>query len=137
MPPGSPKMTGVVYAVGRIVLVAPHGAPLDPFAGLDGVSDMLARGAISRFAIANPDHAPFGIAAREALISIGAFGMVCSATSFMARMSVRQRQFALSGNAEGGIIAWSLALAPQVAARGTHALIPQDWHHPLPSAWRC
>ncbi|MFN3663825.1 molybdate ABC transporter substrate-binding protein, partial [Yoonia sp.] len=40
-------------------------------------------------------------------------------------------QFALSGNAEGGIIAYSLALAPEIAPRGSYALIPQDWHEPL------
>ena len=40
-------------------------------------------------------------------------------------------QFALSGNAEGGIIAYSLALAPEVAPRGAYALIPEDWHTPL------
>ena len=32
---------------------------------------------------------------------------------------------------KGGIIAYSLALAPEVAARGTSALIPEDWHEPL------
>jgi molybdate transport system substrate-binding protein len=40
-------------------------------------------------------------------------------------------QFALSGNAEGGIIAYSLALAPQVGPRGSFELIPDDWHEPL------
>ena len=40
-------------------------------------------------------------------------------------------QFAASGNAEGGIIAYSLALAPTVAARGRFELIPEDWHSPL------
>lgn len=40
-------------------------------------------------------------------------------------------QFALSGNAEGGIIAYSLALAPGVGERGTFDLIPDEWHEPL------
>ena len=40
-------------------------------------------------------------------------------------------QFATSGNAQGGIIAYSLALAPNLAGRGEWALIPQDWHQPL------
>ena len=46
-------------------------------------------------------------------------------------------QFALSGNAEGGIIAYSLALAPEVRSHGDFALIPRDWHEPLRSAWCC
>ena len=40
-------------------------------------------------------------------------------------------QFATSGSTEGGIIAYSLALAPQVAKLGDFALIPQNWHQPL------
>ncbi len=40
-------------------------------------------------------------------------------------------KFATSANAQGGIIAYSLALAPQVAALGAFALIPEDWHSPL------
>ena len=38
---------------------------------------------------------------------------------------------ALSGNAQGGIVAWSLALAPEVGARGNHALIAETMHKPL------
>jgi molybdate transport system substrate-binding protein len=40
-------------------------------------------------------------------------------------------QFASSGSAEGGIIALSLALAPELARRGRYALIPAGWHKPL------
>jgi molybdate transport system substrate-binding protein len=40
-------------------------------------------------------------------------------------------QFAIAGNAVGGIIAYSLALAPNLRDRGTHALIPDADHAPL------
>src|SRR3989338_4119385 len=40
-------------------------------------------------------------------------------------------QFATSGDAQGGIIAYSLALAPEVSALGDYALIPAAWHSPL------
>ncbi len=40
-------------------------------------------------------------------------------------------QFATSGSAQGGIIAYSLALAPSVAKLGNFALIPDSWHEPL------
>ncbi|HUG60880.1 MAG TPA: substrate-binding domain-containing protein, partial [Methylomirabilota bacterium] len=40
-------------------------------------------------------------------------------------------QFALSGNAQGGVIAYSLALAPNIRTRGSYQLIPEDWHEPL------
>jgi molybdate transport system substrate-binding protein len=40
-------------------------------------------------------------------------------------------QFATAGNAVGGIIAYSLALAPPMQERGEHSLIPADDHAPL------
>ena len=121
---------GRVYALGRIVLVAPHGSPLDPEKGLEGVRALLDAGAIRRFAIANPDHAPFGIAAREALTEAGLWDELQPFLVLGENVS-QAAQFALSGNAEGGIIAYSLALAPEVSARGVHALIPEDRHAPL------
>ncbi len=127
---GFARDDGATYAVGRIVLVAPHGSPLDVAGGLDAVAALLDQGRIVRFAIANPDHAPFGIAAREALVARGLWDDL---QPFLVQgENVSQAaQFALSGNAEGGIIAYSLALAPQVAERGTYALIPADLHAPL------
>ncbi|WP_209427588.1 molybdate ABC transporter substrate-binding protein [Pararhodobacter sp. SW119] len=121
---------GRVYALGRIVLVAPNGSPLDPAEGLEGVRALLDAGGITRFAIANPDHAPFGIAAREALQAQGLWDDLQPVLVLGENVS-QAAQFALSGNAEGGIIAYSLALAPEVARRGTYALIPEEWHQPL------
>ena len=40
-------------------------------------------------------------------------------------------QFATSANAQGGIIAYSLALSPKLSALGRYELIPADWHSPL------
>jgi molybdate transport system substrate-binding protein len=40
-------------------------------------------------------------------------------------------QFATSGSAQGGIIAYALALSPKVAKLGVFELIPEDWHAPL------
>jgi molybdate transport system substrate-binding protein len=40
-------------------------------------------------------------------------------------------QFATQGDTQGGIIAYSLALSPDLSKLGTYALIPQGWHQPL------
>ncbi|MCC5988883.1 MAG: molybdate ABC transporter substrate-binding protein [Pararhodobacter sp.] len=125
---------GDLYAIGRLAVIAPHGSPLapdaTPDAALDNLADMLAEGRITRFAIANPEHAPYGMRAREALISRGLWDDLQPFVVLGENVS-QAAAFALSGNAEGGIIAWSLALAPQLRERGTHALIPEDWHEPL------
>ena len=121
---------GDAYALGRLVIVAPEGSALVPDANLDALAAMLVAGELSRFAIANPEHAPYGMRAREALITRGLWDELQSVLVQGENVS-QAAQFALSGNADGGIIAYSLALAPEVAARGTHALIPADWHAPL------
>ncbi|MCF3974147.1 molybdate ABC transporter substrate-binding protein [Paracoccus salsus] len=121
---------GDPYAEGRIVIMVPDGSTLTPDPRLDTLADMLAAGQITRFAIANPDHAPYGMRAREALITKGIWDDL---QPFLVQgENVSQAaQFALSNNAEGGIIAYSLALAPAVGPRGSFALIPEDWHEPL------
>ncbi|MFU8863065.1 MAG: molybdate ABC transporter substrate-binding protein [Rhodobacterales bacterium] len=118
---------GDLYGIGRIVLMVPHGSSLTPDESLDALAEMLAAGEISRFAIANPDHAPYGMRAREALIERGLWEYLQPFIVLGENVS-QAAQFALSGNAEGGIIAYSLALAPEVAPRGRYALIPEEWH---------
>lgn len=121
---------GDPYARGRIVIVAANESALTPDANLDGLAALLAAGELKRFAIANPEHAPYGMRAREALITRGLWEDLQPLMVQGENVS-QAAQFALSGNADGGIIAYSLALAPEVAARGTHALIPEAWHKPL------
>jgi molybdate transport system substrate-binding protein len=121
---------GTLYAVGRIVLIAPHGSLLEVDGDLEGLAAALAEGRITRFAIANPEHAPYGERAREALQSAGLWETIRPHLVFGENVS-QAAQFALSGTAEGGIIAYSLALSPRVSARGPFALIPEEWHTPL------
>ncbi len=127
---GFTRDDGDLYAVGRVVIMAPHGSTLTPDAELNNLAEMLAAGQITRFAIANPEHAPYGMRAREALITKGIWDDLQPFMVLGENVS-QAAQFSLSNNAEGGIIAYSLALAPQVAPQGTYALIPEDWHEPL------
>ena len=127
---GFTRDAGDMYAIGRLVIMVPHGADLAPDAELDHLAEMLAAGQITHFAIANPDHAPYGMRAREALQARGLWEALQPALVQGENVS-QAAAFALSGNAEGGIIAWSLALAPQLAGRGDYALIDAELHSPL------
>lgn len=121
---------GVLYATGRIVLFAANGSALkiDPqFAGLKAA---LSAGAIRRFAIANPEHAPYGRAAEQALKSMGMWETLRSRLVLGENVS-QAAQFAAGGSAEGGIFAYSLALAPQIAKQGRYVLVPEEMHEPL------
>jgi len=65
---GKTEDTGTLYAIGRLALVAPKGSPLAVDSQLSGLRRALAQGQISRFAIANPAHAPYGARADHALL---------------------------------------------------------------------
>ena len=127
---GLTRDAGTLYAVGRIVLFAPRGSPLDPRDGLDGVRRLLDEGGVRRFAVANPAHAPYGRAAEAALRARGLWSRI--QPSLVLGDTVSQAaQFATTGNAVGGIVAYSLALAPPLRERGTFALLPETLHPPL------
>lgn len=127
---GFTRDRGTLYALGRIVIMAPSGSPLEVDEQLDGLAAGLAADRITHFAIANPDHAPYGQRAREALQQRRLWTAIHSRLVLGENVS-QAAQFALSGNTQGGIIAYSLALAPALSERGKHALIPRDWHRPL------
>lgn len=121
---------GVLYAGGRIVVFTPHGSPVEPDAALAGVRQGLADGRIRRLAIANPEHAPYGRAAKEALTSAGLWDAVRPALVLGENVS-QAAQFAASGSAQVGLFAYSLALAPSLARAGRFALVPEAMHGPL------
>jgi molybdate transport system substrate-binding protein len=121
---------GSLYAEGRIGLFVPRGSPVRADAGLRGLATALRAGRVQRFAIANPEHAPYGRAAREALQRAGLWGSIAPKLVLGENVS-QATQFATSGSAQGGIIPLSLALTPQVKAAGTFVLLPADWHRPL------
>ncbi|MGQ7791222.1 molybdate ABC transporter substrate-binding protein [Faunimonas sp. B44] len=127
---GLARDDGALYALGRIVLIVPHGSPLQPDGSLDDVVAAVEDGRLGRFAIANPEHAPYGRRAEEALRHRGLWEAVAPKLVLGENVS-QAAQFATSGNASGGIIAYSLALSPQVSARGRFALVPAEWHSPL------
>lgn len=121
---------GVLYAIGRLVVIAPKGSPLTVDSRLEGLRTALRRGRISRFAIANPEHAPYGARAEEALRHARLWAPVREKLVLGENVS-QAVQFAIAGGAQGGIVAYSLVLDPAVAARADHALIPASWHKPL------
>jgi molybdate transport system substrate-binding protein len=127
---GFTRGDGDLYAIGRIVLIVPHGSPLQADGLLDDLAAALEDGRLTRFAIANPEHAPYGKRAEEALRHKGIWEAIESRLVLGENVS-QAAQFATSANAQGGLIAYSLALSPKVSALGTYALVPEEWHSPL------
>jgi molybdate transport system substrate-binding protein len=127
---GLTRGTGDLYAIGRLALFAPTGSPLVPDPGMDDLARRVASGQLGRFAIANPEHAPYGRAAEQALRARGLW------TAMRPRLVLGENvaqaaQFASGGDTEGGLVAHSLVLSPELRRRGTFALIPDSMHAPL------
>jgi molybdate transport system substrate-binding protein len=110
-----------VYARGRIALWTPNTSNVR----LQGIAD-LARPEVMRIAIANPDHAPYGLAAKQALESVGIWDQVKPKLVF--GDNIRQTfQYAATGNVDVAIVSLSLS----TESRGRWTLIPEELHQPI------
>ena len=113
--------TKQIYARGRITFWTPGDSNLR----LESIAD-LARPEVSRIAIANPDHAPYGLAAKQALEKAGIWERV--QPKLVYGDNIRQTlQYAQTGNVEVAIVALSLS----IGSNGRWTLIPEELHEPL------
>jgi molybdate transport system substrate-binding protein len=96
------------YALGKLVLWTSADAAVD--ITKDGWKALL-DSRITKIAVANPEHAPYGRAAVAALHSAGIYDQVKSKLVYGENIS-QAAQFVQSGNAQAGLVALSLALAP-------------------------
>jgi molybdate transport system substrate-binding protein len=104
------------YALGRLGLWSKDGS-------IRNLSE-LANPKLRHIAIANPAHAPYGVAARQALENRKLWQSLQSKIVY--GENVRQAfQFAESGNADATITSWTL-----VFDRGG-ILLPASWHKPI------
>jgi molybdate transport system substrate-binding protein len=127
---GLTRDAGVVYAVGQLVIFAPRGSPLTVDERLEGLERLVESGKMGRFAIANPEVAPYGRAAETVLRRRGLWEAI--RPNLVLGDSITQAaQFATTGNAVGGLVAYSLVLAPGFGDRGAYAVIPPSDHPPL------
>ncbi len=112
------------YAFGRIVLWS---------ASMDASKMTLASLAdpkITRIAIADPKHAPYGKRAKEALIAAGVWDKIEPKLVYGENIG-QATQWVLTGNAQVGIIALSLAVNSELASKGGYWPIPTTLHQPL------
>jgi molybdate transport system substrate-binding protein len=114
------------YAAGRIVIWVPSKSKLDINRGLPVLLDPT----IHKIAIANPLHAPYGRAAVAAMQHVGIYDKVKKKLVLGENIS-QTAQFVESGNADVGILALSLAIAPAMKARGSYVEIPSSDYPPI------
>ena len=112
------------YALGRLVLWSKK---LNPSAlGINTLLDPRVR----HVAIANPTHAPYGRLAEEVLRHYRIYDQV--EPKLVRGENIGQAaQYAATGAADAGLLAYALALSPELRRAGSFYLIPAGAHAPL------
>jgi molybdate transport system substrate-binding protein len=115
-----------LYAIGKIVLWVRNDSPLDISRGFAALRDP----GLHKVAIANPLHAPYGRAAEDALRKAAVYDAVKDKLVLGENIS-QAAQFAESGNADAGILALSLAVAPGMKEKGRFWRVPENLYAPI------
>jgi len=117
------------YARGKIVIWVPKDSKLDVSSGLQ----VLLNPSIKKIAVANPQHAPYGQAAVAAMQKEHIYDKVQDKLVLGENIS-QTASFVVSGSADVGIVALSLAMSPNMKDRGRYAEIPSDEYPPIEQA---
>lgn len=118
--------TAMVYASGRLAIWSRADKGLILSAGLTSLTDSRIR----RIAIANPEHAPYGRAAVEALRRAGLYDRLKDRL-VLGENVAQAAQFAQTGNADVAMVALSLTLSPAMQRAGTAVEVPADAFSPV------
>ena len=121
---------GVLYAEGKLAIFTAISSPVGTDPALAGLRSSLKSGQLQRLAIANPEHAPYGRAAREALMHQGLWEAIEKKLVFGENVS-QAAQFAASASCEAALVALSLARAPAFSGKAHFSSLPSNWHQPL------
>jgi molybdate transport system substrate-binding protein len=117
------------YARGKIVIWVPQDSKLDLSSGLQALLDP----SIKKIAVANPQHAPYGQAALAAVQKAKVYEQVKNKLVLGENIS-QTASFVISGSADVGIVALSLALSPNMKDKGRYAEIPATEYPPIEQA---
>lgn len=130
---GKTEGDSAVLVEGRLAIAAPQGSPVAVDAGLEGLKKALADGKVKHVSIANPELAPYGKAAQEALTKAGLWDQV-KPLLVQGENVGQAAQFITTGAAEVGFVAQSLLLAPDVAAKVTQVAVDSGAYKPIRQA---
>ncbi|HYW38552.1 MAG TPA: molybdate ABC transporter substrate-binding protein [Terriglobales bacterium] len=117
------------YARGKIVIWVPKESKLDLSSGMKVLLDP----SIKKLAIANPQHAPYGQAAVAAMQYEKVYDKVKDKIVLGENIS-QAASFVVSGSADVGIVALSLALSSNMKDRGRYTEVPTDEYPPIEQA---
>ena len=121
---------GDVYAIGRLVLFIPAGSNIPPDSPLTELGSLLAEGRMNRLAIANPEHAPYGNAAKTVLQNAELWKLL-RGKLIVGANAAQTAQFAVSGSVDAALMPYSLAMVPFISQRGSFEMVADILYTPL------
>ena len=118
--------TQTTYAYGRIAIWSTS----ELWGEWDSLAELVDDDGATTIAIANPEHAPYGLAAQQALESAELWDEVGPRLVYGENIADTLR-LAATGDADAAVVALSLALAADEDGDGQWALLEEDLHEPL------
>ncbi len=119
-----------VFAEGQLSIYLPQNSRLYDKTRLAEVMYALQTGEFSRLAIPNPEYAPYGIAARQALSQAGVWA-IKTRQLVLGENAAQAMQFCTTNNVDTCIVPTSFMYAIAGNQQGKHFPIPHNWHKPI------
>ena len=115
-----------IYAYGQLVVWGMHGP-------LEWSTELFEISGDEKIAIPNPEIAPYGIAARQSMETLGVFDSLNG--RFVYGESVSQtNQYILSGAVRFGFTALSVVKSEQMQSKGFWVMVPKELYGDIPQA---
>lgn len=122
---GATEGTRFTYAIGKLTLWSADEALI-----VDDGAAFLEANTFRALAIANPDVAPYGLAARQTLEALELWGTL--EPKIVRGENIGQTHaMVATGNAEAGFVALSYVLSPSNEQPGSRWDVPQDFYAPI------
>jgi molybdate transport system substrate-binding protein len=121
---------GSIYGIGQLVLFIPLGSKVLPSADLSTLISGIKNGQLKRLAIANPEYAPYGMIAKQAMQNGRIWDTVFSSLAY-GKSASQAVQFGLTGAVDAALIPYSLAIMPMVSSKGNFTLVSDRLYSPL------
>ena len=121
---------GRLYATGKLVLFIPYTSRLDKMQNVQDILRKLISDKSYRIAIANPELAPYGLAAKQVLSRFATYHML-SDHIILGENVGQTAQFALTGSVDAAFLPYSLAISKHIQSAGYFEHLPTDWYRPI------
>ena len=118
--------TPKIYALGKLILWSRD-------IQISNGMSVLNQQNIKKIAIANPELAPYGKGAVESLKHEKIYSAI-QKKLVIADNIAQAAQFAISGNADAGLLAYSQLFSPAINGEGSYYLIPENFYNPIQQA---